>query len=320
MKNRKILMLLVLVLLSLTFALSCSSKEKAMPPAGTGTDAEKSLGGAPSTTEALAPEAAPSPTTDEMTRTPAAPAPSESMEQKIIKTADISIEVKNFETSLTEVRKIVKEVAPTDNDGYIANSSSSKSDSGALTGTVVIRIVPGKFDLLIEKLTALGDVKSQQITGEDITKEYYDLKGSLTVKEKTEERLLQLLATRTNNVADLLEVERELGRVREEINGIEGTLRYYDNLVGKSTINLTLYEPEPIVSGAGVIWGPVKDALRNSLEVFSKSVAVLIVFVMGALPWIVVGIIIYFIVRAIVRKRRIKKQQEAASSAKPKTK
>jgi hypothetical protein len=133
-----------------------------------------------------------------------------------------------------------------------------------------------------------------------------------------ETRLLVLLATRTNNVADLLEVERELGRVRGEINDIEGTIRYYDNLVGKSTVNITLYEPEPVISGMGSFWKPIKNALRDSLEIFGKSIAVLIGFIAVTLPWIIVALIVFYVVRGIVRKKKMKKEQ--AAGAKTKTK
>jgi hypothetical protein len=316
MNKRTALALLLILSISLFAAFSCSSKESAREPVVTDEEADKGLAMGPGMTGALVPEAAPPPT-DTTGATPP-PAPGEMYEQKIIKTADIRIEVKDFKKALAEVQTILREVAPTDRDGYIANSSSTKSDSGATTGTVVIRIVPGKFDLFIEKLMAVGDVKSQQITGEDITKEYYDLLGSLDVKEGMETRLLQLLATRTNNVADLLEVERELGRVRGEINNIKGTIRYYDNLVGKSTVNVTLSEPEPVVSGIGGFWRPIKNALRDSLEIFGKSIGVLIGFIAVSLPWIVVAFIAFYLIRRNVRKKRA--QAERATGAKAKMK
>ena len=150
----------------------------------------------------------------------------------------------------------------------------------------------------------------QRISGEDVTKEYYDLQARLISKQEMEKRLIQLLATRTNSVADLLEVERELGRVREEIESAQGTIRYYDDLVGMSTVNLTILEPESVVSGAGGFWGPIKEAIKNSFEVFGKSIAALIIFFIGALPWAVIAYIVFLIVRKIVRKRRANKATE----------
>jgi len=321
MKRPNSILMILAVMLILAVTLTCCSKKEAALEGYTGGEAmdkgiltEPAVMEAPSPAPAVAPPPAP---TDTSTAPATVPEPT-TKKRKIIKTAEITIEVKSFEDSLTKVREIMKEMAPGEQDGFIADSSSSKSETGATTGTVIIRISPNKFDLLVDKLMAVGDVKYQRIAGEDVTKEYYDLQARLTSKQEMEKRLIQLLATRTNSVSDLLEVERELGRVREEIESIQGTLRYYDDMVGMSTVNLTIQEPESVVSGAGGFWGPIKQAVTRSFEVFGKSIAAMIIFVMGVLPWAAVGYIVFLIVRKIIRKRRARAQQTV--SAKPKAK
>ncbi len=319
MKRRTSILMMLAAILILAVAFSGCSKKEASREGYTGGEmSDKSLVAEPAMKEAPSPAPAPpAPTTDTTPTTTPVPGPT-LKERKIIKTAEITIEVKNFNDSVAKVRATLKEIAPNEQDGFIADSSSSKSESGAISGTVIIRISPNKFDLLVEKLMAIGDVQYQRISGEDVTKEYYDLQARLVSKREMEKRLIQLLATRTNSVADLLEVERELGRVREEIESVQGTIRYYDDQVGMSTVNLTIVEPESVVSGAGGFWGPIKEAITRSFEVFGKSIAALIVFVMGALPWAVVAYIIFVIVRKVVRKRRAGAQQ--AVSAKTKSK
>lgn len=314
-RNGTLMWLAIVLILAVAF-IGCGKKEAPSEGFMGGEVAEKAFMDETGLTAEPAPAVAPPPAPTDTTPAPV-PEPT-AKKRKIIKTAEITIEVKDFEDSLTKVREIMKEVAPGEQDGFIADSSSSKSETGAMSGTVIIRISPLKFDLLVDKLLAVGDVQYQRIAGQDVTKEYYDLQARLTTKQEMEKRLIQLLATRTNNVADLLEVERELGRVREEIESIQGTLRYYDDLVGMSTVNLTMVEPETVVSGAGGLWGPIKEALTRSFEVFGKSIAALIVFIMGALPWAVIGFIIFVIVRKIIRKRRATTAQAAA--AKPKAK
>jgi hypothetical protein len=324
MKRRNSILMVLAVILILAVSLTCcSKKEAAMEGYLGGETSDKSLVGEPAMMEApspkLAPPApAPPASTDDITTAPTTIPEPTTKKRKIIKTADITIEVKDFADSLTKVREIMKEVAPSEQDGFIADSSSSKSETGAMSGMVIIRVSPAKFDVLVDKLMAVGDVQYQRIAGQDVTKEYYDLQARLTSKQEMEKRLIQLLATKTNSVADLLEVERELGRVREEIESIQGTLRYYDDLVGMSTVNLTIQEPESVVSGAGGFWGPIKQAVTRSFEVFGKSIAALIIFFMGVLPWAIVGYVVFLIVRKIVRKRRARAQQTV--SAKTKTK
>jgi hypothetical protein len=229
--------------------------------------------------------------------------------RKIIKSAEVTLTVNDFFETFKSVEKIIEKEG-----GFIADSSSYKSETGSISGNIIIRIPPDRFEQIIDQLKELGDVEYQRISGEDITREYYDLENRLKSKEAMEKRLLELLATRTNNVSDLLEVEKELGRVREEIESMKGSLRYYDNMVGLSTITLELSEPEPITPVAKNIFKPIKEALRKSLEILSESLAVLIVFVMAIIPWLILGFVIFLIVRAIVRKR--KKEKEKAKTKK----
>jgi hypothetical protein len=317
MKRRTDIAIGVVLMLVLALVFSCSGKKEAPGEFFKTGDAPDST--LMTMSEEAAPALAPPPPSPAGDTTGTTPVPAPTVKKrKIIKTAEITIEVKDFADSMVRIKEIVREVAPNEDDGSIFGTTESKSESGKTSGTVVIRINPDRFDLLIDKLVTVGDVQYQRISGEDVTKEYYDLQARLSSKKEMEKRLIQLLATRTNSVADLLEVERELGRVREEIESIQGTIRYYDDLVGMSTVNLTITEPESVVAGAGGFWGPIKQAVMDSFEVFGKSIAALIIFVMGVLPWAVVAFIVFLIVRRIVRKRRAGAEQAVSAKTKGK--
>ena len=256
-------------------------------------------------------------TADMMEPAPAPPgsgmddgAPTPTMERKIIKRAELDIKVKDSGEAFMSVQDIVDEV-----NGFIADSSSYKSEAGNLSYEVTLRVTPDRFDSVIERISGLGELEYQHISGEDITETYYDIEGRLKVKRQSEESLLAILSTRTNNLQDLLAVEKELARVREEIETLEGKLRYFDNLVGLSTITVTIFEPEPISTGRNAL-KPIKDALGDSVEVLARSVGGLIILFMAVLPWAVLGVIFFLIIRAIVRKRREKTQPAQAAEAK----
>ena len=256
-------------------------------------------------------------TADMFEPAPAAPVPGAGddtsapvMERKIIKRAELDIEVKDSSKAFMNVQNIVNEA-----DGFIADSSSYKSEAGNLSYEVTLRVTPDRFDSVIELISDLGELEYQHISGEDITEMYYDIEGRLKVKRQSEESLLAILSTRTNNLQDLLAVEKELARVREEIETLEGKLRYYDNLVGLSTITVTLSEPEPISAGRNAL-KPIKDALGDSVEVLARSVGGVIIIFMAVLPWVIVGVIIFLIIRAIVRKRKEKTRTTQAAEAK----
>lgn len=254
----------------------------------------------------------------EMEPPPAAPATtgagddatSPVMERMIIKRAELDIEVEDSGAAFTSVQDIISEA-----DGFIADSSSYKSESGSISYDVTLRVTPEHFNSVIDRISELGELEYQHISGEDITEMYYDIEGRLAVKRQSEESLLAIMSTRTTNLQDLLAVEKELARVREEIETLEGKLRYYDNLVGLSTITVSLFEPEPITAGRNFL-SPIKDALGDSVEVMARSVGGLIIIFMAVLPWAIVGVIIFLIIRAIVRKRREKTQPTQAVQAK----
>ncbi|MBN1881599.1 MAG: DUF4349 domain-containing protein [Deltaproteobacteria bacterium] len=230
------------------------------------------------------------------------------MERKVIKRAELDIEVKDSKEAFSSVQDIINEV-----DGFIADSSSYKSDAGSLSYEVTLRVTPDRFDSVIDRISDLGELEYEHISGEDITEMYYDIEGRLKVKRRSEESLLAIMSTRTTNLQDLLAVEKELARVREEIETLEGKLRYYDNLVGLSTITVSLFEPEPITAGRNFL-SPIKDALGDSVEVLARSVGGLIIIFMAILPWAIVAVIVFLIIRTIVRKRREKNPSPAKAS------
>ena len=305
MKTKNIKIVLLLILFAIFTLSSCGEAEDA-PYFSKETTKDYAMEPAPGEAPSTAPpspDGTIKPSDTNLTDT-------NTIKRKIIKRAQISIKVKDFLKAFDSIEEMVKSEG-----GFIADSSSYKSDLGNISGEITIRVSPDKFEKLVGKLNTLGDVKSKSISGEDITKQYYDLELRLGTKNEMAKRLLELLRTRTNNVKDLLEVERELGRVREEIESIKGTLRYYDNLLGLSTITISLEEPVP-VSPAGNIWEPFKDMIRDALELFALSIRSLILFLMAVFPWLILAAIIFFIVRKIVRKR--KREQKVEQNTKQK--
>ena len=120
------------------------------------------------------------------------------------------------------------------------------------------------------------------------------------MKEQTVDRLRSLLGTRTAKLADVLELERELGRAIAELEQMKGERRFYDHQVAVSSITLSLFEPTPV--GSPQIAGPVGAALRTSLEVFGSSVAQVIYLVTFLIPWIAfVGLLWWTLTRLGIR-------------------
>jgi hypothetical protein len=168
---------------------------------------------------------------------PAAVTPADS--RKLIRNAQLDLRVANYEAAVQRLTTFAAE-----EHGFIATQNSAKLPNGKLQGTVVIKVVPENLDRFLQKARGLGELKNQTLGTEDVTKAYFDTDARLRNAKRMEDRLLEMLQKKTGKVSDLLEVEKELGRVREQIEQMQGELKYYDALVQYATVTVTIAEKD----------------------------------------------------------------------------
>ena len=128
--------------------------------------------------------------------------------------------------------------------GYVATTDSEKQANGKLRGQVVVKVLPENLDRFLQKIRSLGELKNQTLGTEDVTKAYFDTDARLKNAHVMEQRLIDMLKTKTGKVSDLLQVEKELGRVREEIEKMQGELKYWDSQVQFATVTISLAEKD----------------------------------------------------------------------------
>jgi glycine cleavage system regulatory protein len=159
--------------------------------------------------------------------------------QKIIRTADVSLEVESYEATYAKLTELIAA-----EKGNISAASTQKMANGKIQATLTIRIAPERYEAVIGRFKEFGTILNQTLGSEDVTKAYIDLETRLKSKEILAERLRKLLAEAKGNVKELMEVEVQLGATNEAIEQIKGEIKYYDNLVGMSTITLRLFEKD----------------------------------------------------------------------------
>ena len=184
--------------------------------------------------------AAAPPTTPAATPLPpkSAAAPSEPS-RKLIRNAQLDLEVKAYQTAVDAITALTKA-----NGGYLDSSNSQRGGNGKLQGTLVAKVLPENLDAFLLKLRALGEIKNQSVSTEDVTKDYYDTQARLDNSRRMETQLQELLKHDNGRVSDLLQVERELGRVRGDIEGMQGQLKLYDFQVQYATVTIALAEKD----------------------------------------------------------------------------
>jgi hypothetical protein len=167
-----------------------------------------------------------------------APAPA-SANRKLIRNATVQLEIVSFDEAVQKITAFANE-----EHGYVATTTSEKQANGKLRGEVVVKILPENLDRVLQKVRALGELKNQTLGTEDVTKAYFDTDARLKNAHVMEQRLIDMLNTKTGKVSDLLQVEKELGRVREEIEKMQGELKYWDSQVQFATVTISLAEKD----------------------------------------------------------------------------
>ncbi len=158
-------------------------------------------------------------------------------DRKIIKNSTLDYEVDSYDDAYKTIQDIV-----TKEGGFIASSSRQKLANGKIRGYIVVRVPSGKFSLTIQAMAGLGELKNQAVTSQDVTKQYVDLASRLKSKKTLETRLLKMIEDGKGELKDLISIEKELGKVRAEVETMQGQINYYNNLISLSTLTLNLSE------------------------------------------------------------------------------
>lgn len=171
------------------------------------------------------------------------------MPQMIVKSADLSLQVKDSGRASDAATRISREEG-----GYVTDSSASSESGSPAECGIVLCIPVDRFEQTVEKLCALGKVKTRNLSGNDVTGEVVDLESRLRNKRAEEHQYLQIM-NGAKRIPDIVTVTNELSRVRGEIEETQGRLKYLRSSANMSTINLTLSEKPKLKPAAqsGVI-------------------------------------------------------------------
>jgi anti-sigma factor RsiW len=166
------------------------------------------------------------------------PAP-EVTNRKLIRNANVELEIVSFNDAVQKITAFA-----TEERGYVATTNSQKQANGKLRGQVIVKVLPENLDRFLQKIRGLGELKNQTLGTEDVTKAYFDTDARLKNARVMEQRLIEMLKTKTGKVSDLLQVEKELGRVREDIEKMQGELKYWDSQVQFAKVTISLEEKD----------------------------------------------------------------------------
>ena len=163
-------------------------------------------------------------------------------ERQVISQASLTVEVEDVGTAITELRAFVESVG-----GFIEHVSTTDGPQPG-RGSATIRVPAEQFNHTIDRIEAFGEVLGQSLGQTDVTGDAIDLAAQLRSERSAEASLLKLL-DRAVSVSDVLTVERELGRVRANVERLQGQLDFIERSVALATITVTFaLPPDPTAS------------------------------------------------------------------------
>ena len=230
-------------------------------------------------------------------------------DRKIIRDANISMEVEDVENSYNNMLKLLATY-----NGYEAGRNMYDNGDNNTTITATLKIPADKLDTFLSGLKDEGKVISQNISSNDITDQYFDSQIRLDTLRQTLENYKRFLEN-AKDVDEQLSVTSYINDVTQQIEQLEGSLKRWDSLINYSTVTLNLYRPYQAPE-------PVREIKWDSLSLsdmgwFIKSGFLGVVnAIFSVIQWFVIAVIsaspvlipVVIIIILIVRHNRKNKK------------
>lgn len=214
----------------------------------------------------------------------AAAAAAEAADRKIIRNANLTLEV----NSTTEAQQKVTSIAES-HGGFVVTSESKQRQAAeperrTLDIKLVLRIPAARFGAALDQIRGLANNLSEEnITGQDVTEEFIDLEARIRTQKALELQFLEIMK-QARKVEDALEVQRQIADVRTDIEKLEGRKRFLQDRASLSTITVNLEAPKQIVVNATGFGRSVREAVSDGVDFGSALLLFLVRFVIIMVP------------------------------------
>jgi len=214
----------------------------------------------------------------------------EDWDKKIVKTGELSVEVKDYASFNTMLHTAVKRYG-----GYIAQEQQNQS-SYKIENIVAVKVPVEQFDDAIMALTAGTEkVIEKKISAEDVTAELVDTKSRMEAKKRVRNRYLDLLK-QAKNMEEILQVQNEVNGIQENIEAAAGRIGYLDHAAAFSTINIGFYQvlTQPGSNEINPSYGyRIMESLKSGWHWFLE----LMVIIASCWPVLIAGGAAWFFIR-----------------------
>ena len=220
----------------------------------------------------------------------------------IARTAELALETREFEKARVSAEEILKR-----HGGYVGQLTVNAPEGSGRTLTATFRVPTAQLDAAMTDLKKLGRVENESQAGEEVTQQYVDLEARLANARHTEQRLSDLLRNRTGKLSDVLAFEKEIDRVRGEIESMEAQRKSLAKQVSYATLSAVI--TEDYSQQLRVVPPSTSTRFRNAAvegyRALSDGIVSLLLFMLSAGPSILIwGGILFLVARVVWKKLR----------------
>lgn len=234
----------------------------------------------------------------------------EQVERQIIKTASITLETQSFDETVANVKAKVNEFG-----GYISSSSvrGSKTD-GTRYANLTCRVPADNYEEFLNGAGELGNVTYLNENEEDVTNEYIDLDARIKNLEAQLDKLNELLK-KAETLDEMLTIENYIYDIQYQLDSFKGRMKALTNRISYCTVNINVNEVAVYTAPKNSFLSRLGSAFSGMWENFLEFMQDALIFIIYAVPYIILGVGIFFIVKFIKKKRKAKKALQSENKA-----
>ena len=240
-----------------------------------------------------------------------------SRERLVIRNANLTLVVENPTASVETISRMAQDMGGFVVSSYLYETALGAGDLTTTQGTLTVRVPADRLDEALQAIKAGAiEVRSENISGEDVTQQYVDLQSRLRNLEAAEAQLQEIMgsATRTE---DVMMVYNQLVQVRGEIESVKGQMQYFEQSAKLSAVTLELIPDaaaQPLQIAGWRPQGTAKAAVEALIQALQFLADAAIWAVICIVPiGVILGLPAFFVVRAIRRRRKAAKAPPAAA-------
>jgi len=214
----------------------------------------------------------------------------------------LNLKVDNADEAAEEISDIAKS-----NGGTVFSSNFFQGKDNTKSGTVSVKVPVNNFEKTFSEMKKVASlVLRESASGTDVTEQYTDLQAQLKNKQ-TEEQAFTRIMEQAQKIDDILAVQRELSRVRGQIEQLQGRIKYLESQTDMSTITASLTEDANIsITDKWRPWQVVKESVSVLVKKIQDFVDFVIRLVILAVPILLLYGILALVVYRIGKKIYLK--------------